>query len=104
MSEQNTTDFTQDTFLDPDLTIVETNGLHGLVKWDPSGGAHGYFSDMVGADLICKDIIVCMLICIVQVIMVKLKDFQISECLEWLDPVSMLLASGSMVPCFPFYY
>ncbi|KAH9900107.1 hypothetical protein F4778DRAFT_156330 [Xylariomycetidae sp. FL2044] len=82
--EQQVIDFHEDKFLDPDLAIVEANGTHGLVKWDPSGATSGYCSDYI--------------------IMVKLRDFQIAECREYLDPVAKLLSAGLIVPCFPFFY
>ncbi|KAI1841602.1 hypothetical protein JX265_004662 [Neoarthrinium moseri] len=82
--DQQVTDFHEDKFLDPNVSIIETNGSRGLAKWDPSGAVSGYFNDYV--------------------IMVKLEDFQIAEVKEWLDPVNKLLAAGTMVPCFPFFY
>ncbi|KAK5126905.1 hypothetical protein LTR85_008263 [Meristemomyces frigidus] len=93
--------FVVEEFEDDDVVIVESNGSYGVVKWDPTGATSGYWNDYVRIGP--SQTVITSLITL-QVIFVSLKDFQLKQFREYLDPINKLLAAGVQVPTFPFFY
>lgn len=78
----------------------------GFMQWDPSGAVAGYTQDYVSRTGLEKSTQFVLLTAhpMPQVIKVKLRDFQIAEFKEYLDPINKLITAGAPILCFPFFY
>jgi hypothetical protein len=85
------------------VAIAEADGSLVLAKWDPRGTTSGYSNDHVRVYLTLSTCSGAVADELAQVLLVKSKDYQISEVREYLDQMNKLLAAGTIY-MFPFFY